>query len=411
MSKRIGEALLERGFIDRSQLDNALRTQLFFGGHVGTSMIELGYVDEDTLGETLGETLGVGYARSARFRDIPTPVIDTLSQKMAEKYQAVPIEIEDNSLHVAVINPAKLTSLSVVTGFRIVPWVAIESRIYEAMERYYGIPQRPRFIKIGGKMNRAFPGKGRLSAMGALPYGGDEPPPAFLAEPSQLLGDESGPTQESQQDETDVNVGGEFGYGRSWRDILDEVIEGDVDGRDVKPVPAQDASSTTPAAGPLTLDEAGERMAHAETKDDLSRAVLDFAARDMPRCVLFRVKAETAFLWDARGLTPGWEDHRKMGFPVAAGSIFTLLLGDTQFRGELEDAERFAWFYRALRVDPPKEVLLLPIYLNDRLVGIFYGDGGTDGSIRKDTETYRKLMHKLSLGLNMIILKTRIRTI
>lgn len=411
MSKRIGEALLERGFIDRSQLDDALRTQLFFGGHLGTSLIELGYVDEDTLGETLSEILGVGYARSARFRDIPASVIDTMSQKMAEKYQAVPIEIEGKSLHVAVINPLKLTTLSVVTGYRIVPWVAVESRIYEAMERYYGIPQRPRFIKIGGKMNRAFPGKGRLSAMGALPYGGDEPPPAFLAEPSQLLGDES-ESAPGAHDETDVDVGGEFGYGRSWRDILDEVIEGEEGGRDVEPAPDRpDAPQRTPSVGAATLDEAAEQMARAETKDDLSRAVLDFAARDMPRCVLFRVKAETAYLWDARGLGPGWENRRKMGFPVAAGSIFTLLLGDTQFRGELEDAERFAWFYRALQAEPPREILLLPVYLNDRLVGIFYGDGGTDGLIRTDTETYRKLMHKLSLGLNMIILKTRIRTI
>ena len=38
--KKLGEILLERGLITRAQLDQALRAHLFFGGHLGTSLIE-----------------------------------------------------------------------------------------------------------------------------------------------------------------------------------------------------------------------------------------------------------------------------------------------------------------------------------------------------------------------------------
>jgi hypothetical protein len=54
-------------------------------------------------------------------------------------------------------------------------------------------------------------------------------------------------------------------------------------------------------------------------------------------------------------------------------------------------------------------VLLLPVYLNDRLVALFYGEAREGLQVRGKTGDYQTLMQKLSLGLNMLILKRKIR--
>ena len=50
----------------------------------------------------------------------------------------------------------------------------------------------------------------------------------------------------------------------------------------------------------------------------------------------------------------------------------------------------------------------LPVYVNDRLVAIVYGDGGAAGEIRGATELFVRLTKKLSLTLSMLVLKIKI---
>ena len=54
--------------------------------------------------------------------------------------------------------------------------------------------------------------------------------------------------------------------------------------------------------------------------------------------------------------------------------------------------------------------LMIPVYVNDRLVSILYADGGPGGRIHGSIEEYQRLVQKLSLALNMLILKMKIRS-
>jgi len=62
MAKKIGEILIARGKLTRRQLETALKAQLIYGGHLGTCLIELGMIDETTLGRC-----------SRRSRTVPMP--------------------------------------------------------------------------------------------------------------------------------------------------------------------------------------------------------------------------------------------------------------------------------------------------------------------------------------------------
>jgi len=61
-------------------------------------------------------------------------------------------------------------------------------------------------------------------------------------------------------------------------------------------------------------------------------------------------------------------------------------------------------------MDTPKEVLLYPVYVNDKLVVIFYGDAGP-GKIKGPTDTHLLLGEKLSLAMRTVILKMKIRAV
>jgi hypothetical protein len=65
VSKRLGERLTDHGEITRAQLDKALKAQLICGGHLGTNLIELGFVDERTLVRTLAEIYRVRWRSSS----------------------------------------------------------------------------------------------------------------------------------------------------------------------------------------------------------------------------------------------------------------------------------------------------------------------------------------------------------
>jgi len=146
MRIKIGEALVASGVLTQAQLRDALQIQLLRGGLLGTTLIEKGYVDEATVGRTLAKLLGMAYAPPEMFRDIPRAALDAIPREEAVRRQIVPLGIENGSLHVAVMDRGNLSTLSELTGYTIVPYVAPEMRILEALERHYGSPRRLRFL-------------------------------------------------------------------------------------------------------------------------------------------------------------------------------------------------------------------------------------------------------------------------
>ena len=62
MSLRLGEVLIQKKIINEAQLKQALDAQLIYGGHIGTCLVELGFVDIDVLGQVLSEQFSVSNA-------------------------------------------------------------------------------------------------------------------------------------------------------------------------------------------------------------------------------------------------------------------------------------------------------------------------------------------------------------
>ena len=389
MPLRLGERLVADGLLTQVQVDEALQNQLLSGGTIGTSLLDLGFVDEDVLGEMLAVILRVGHVSRERLKDIPDRVIAKLPRFLAEKHHAVPIAFKKKTLHVAAAYPKLVVSLSRNSGYKIVTWLAPEIRIYEALENYYGVAMRPRYVRIVRDLDAR-----RESQTRKL----QEVVAASVSTEAIL---------ESGVEETTNGLPEDFGYGRDWRVVaaeLDEDDAFDID-RDERCVARR---KPVPRTKFRRIENVFEHFCDANFKEELFEATLGYVSQKLETCILFGVRSQLAHVWDWRSDKLARKDVEKLRIPVGGGSIFGLLLGRSFYHGSLEDNDVYRRFYSMLKVDPPAELLLLPVYVNDRLVAVVYGDNG-EKPIDEETDHYRLLAEKLSAAFNLLILKMKIR--
>src|SRR5262249_27890928 len=78
--------------------------------------------------------------------------VKLLTPELAERYLAIPLVVQDRQLIAAMRDPHDLVvldELGAATGYRIIPRVSPECRLYYYLERYYGIPRPERYLAMG----------------------------------------------------------------------------------------------------------------------------------------------------------------------------------------------------------------------------------------------------------------------
>ncbi len=355
MSRRIGDALVQRGLISAEQLGTALQVQHALGGPLGASLLELGLITERELGETLAQLLRARYASPEILNNLSGAVLETLPQSLVEKHRTVPIKLDQNTLHLLVPNLSNLSGLSRRTGFRIIPWVAPEVRVSNELERHFGIPMSPRYAAISEKLESRQP-QHDGSHQSAVP-------------PSA----------------------GAIGMQRAAAAVNDL---GD---------PDEDTCE------PKVVDSLAERLCGVERDDEAVQIILDHAAERMANCVLFRVNDNTARIWDARSSFIDRHVRSSAAMPVASGSLLELLVVRPYFKGPTPTEHAYQLFFTQLGLPVPAQMMLLPIKVGSRLVAILYGDGGVTGEIEGPLEDHFRSARKLALALTLGLIKAKIR--
>ena len=383
---KLGEILVEKGLLTASQVDAALKAQLISGGHFGTSLIELGYIDEDGLGAALATMTGAPYASPRLFAEVQEDAIRAVPVDIAEEYLAIPLKIEDKSIHLALVDPNNLRALDEISfaiGYRVIPWVAPEVRIYEALEELYGVTRRARYLTLGQQLDDAsgHDNGGTRDGAGA---------PSSVTEEFQPEGGIS-------DDVTDFTLL----YGKSWREVAEEL-----DGQESNPAPRATAPKTPGL--PMTMSELAERFCRSELSDDLARAALEFSVGRAQRMLLMTVRGERAHVWHERGLALTLEAQRRLGFPVATEPLFRLLTGHAHYLGAVPADEAVHGFFDTLGVQVPRELLLIPIRVDELLVGLALADGGPDGTVRGRAEELIKALRLFEMSVSLLELRRKI---
>lgn len=138
--KRLGEILVESGFITQAQCDEALIVSGESGNVLGETLLEMGYIDEKTLYK------GLEYLFRVPYVELSSTVIDkeavgTITEALAKKYNMIPIKKEGNTLTVVMPDPLNfyaIDDVKNVSGMDVEVSISPRKDISGAIDRYYG---------------------------------------------------------------------------------------------------------------------------------------------------------------------------------------------------------------------------------------------------------------------------------
>jgi len=138
---RIGELLSKDGYITSAQLKHALNYQKANPLRLGSILIKLGYIDEETIVNVLSRIYN--YSAVIISQSSPEPeALKIISYEVAKKYMVFPLKFEGENLVVTMAEPTDTIAVEnlqkeIRTGLKVS--VSSEQDIIEAYRKYYKI--------------------------------------------------------------------------------------------------------------------------------------------------------------------------------------------------------------------------------------------------------------------------------
>jgi hypothetical protein len=381
----LARRLLASGLLTSASFEEALRRQQSEGGHLDTALLELDAVPEDRILESVAALAGFPAARAEDLRGIDDDVLALVPAKFAKRLHAIPFAATTTSVSVAMLEPRNLAlhdELAFVTGRRVVAYVALELRLREALEKFYGEPMHQRLAQLVDRANRARymwqdgnKPAGRVgpplstSAPARPATGPGSGPPTFVAAPNLDApappADATTPTVVATAPPGISTVAPPANHGWTPPPL---------------PLPQLGSPAGNTKAGPSTapvvdMDAFEARLSVLGDREQIGHHLLGFLRRSYPRVVLFMVKRDEVHGWLGSG-------H---GVDLAALDAFRLNLSEPSLFADIAREGNF--FVGPMPPLPahrrlaslwggqlPRRCLLLPVRIKERLVSVVYCD-------------------------------------
>jgi type IV pilus assembly protein PilB len=110
---RLGDLLIEKGLLNEAQLKVALNEQKKHGKKLGETLVDLGYVDEDTLLEVVSEQLGITKI-SVNQIEFSEELKSIIPGNVARRLNVLPVKLDKNILHIATNDPTNVFNIDEV---------------------------------------------------------------------------------------------------------------------------------------------------------------------------------------------------------------------------------------------------------------------------------------------------------
>ena len=138
--KRIGQILLEMGFVTQDEIDGALKLQQEKGGRLGEILVKQKSCDGEQVAKALAYQFDLQYCQLNKF-EIGPEVIELVPKPVALEHKIVPLKKGKRELVVATANPLdfiQLDNLRFLLGQEVRCVLSSDDGIIEAIGKYYG---------------------------------------------------------------------------------------------------------------------------------------------------------------------------------------------------------------------------------------------------------------------------------
>jgi type IV pilus assembly protein PilB len=135
----LGERLIEAALITPDQLALALREQKRTGERIGEILINLGFVTQEQISAVLASQAGVAFVQLDNYLIEPA-ALKTIPEAMARRHKMIPILLEPPKLTVALANVFDMVAVDEVqrvTGYVVDAVSSTEAGILAAIDQYY----------------------------------------------------------------------------------------------------------------------------------------------------------------------------------------------------------------------------------------------------------------------------------
>ena len=138
----MGDKLVSMDLITPDQLNVALQEKKISGRMIGEVLVDLGFIDADTLSGFLAQSSGIEVFDPKKTL-IDGEALGLIEKAVALKYYVLPFSILDDELSVAMADPYDVVALDILKkhvpkGMKIKPYVSTPHIIAEAIDASYG---------------------------------------------------------------------------------------------------------------------------------------------------------------------------------------------------------------------------------------------------------------------------------
>lgn len=138
-NKQLGELLIERGVINRQQLNLAIDFQKKNGGMLGEALVDLNFATEKDIAQALTAQYGFPYLPLSNY-EIDQEVIDSVPENVCRQFNLIPIDKIGKSLTITMSNPLNIQAaedVELITGCTVQTFVSTATEIKQSIDTYY----------------------------------------------------------------------------------------------------------------------------------------------------------------------------------------------------------------------------------------------------------------------------------
>jgi Type II secretion system (T2SS), protein E, N-terminal domain len=164
----------------------------------------------------------------------------------------------------------------------------------------------------------------------------------------------------------------------------------------------------SPREAPATLEDVEAALAATSDSEEVGRLVLGFLARSFRRVALFQVARDQVTAWMAHGDGIDQEAFARYAVSFKEPSVFlNLRQGSSIHIGPLPPMTTHRELALCWGGGLPRDCLVLPVRLKDRLVTVIYTDGGGRGLGGIDLEQMHRLTAATAAAFERCILSKK----